>query len=427
MNRKSECVKYFRQNQIWKQIFSGFRDKYSSYGCFTGKVTVRNLTAQDIDVLEGFFGRSFHGQKSITISADKFVKAINDSRYRGISPEEILEEYFGQELIGKGELRKKREEQIKDIKREYKQYFKNTPAENQLEEFCSIIRYRIGADDNRLKSVLWLCADTYNQLPYRQNRKMYLAVFSAMVTGNPHAFDNGTAEGKLLHELIQLDLKQRDMSVYAKGELSSAYKRQKSLLLAGIMIDDISNYTMIYNVHAYKKDGCMHRGIEGFYEEKEIAQISLNTISELDRVECVDNEIYIVENPSVFATICGDKSCMCMNGQPRLAGLMLLELLAKSGTKGYYSGDLDPEGLIIAQKLSRFYKGAFCYWHMDRVDYDRCKSQEVISDRRIKMLDKITDEALIPVARQIASEKLAGYQENITDFFDNTSSLSGIN
>ena len=38
-------------------------------------------------------------------------------------------------------------------------------------------------------------------------------------------------------------------------------------MLAGIMIDDISNYTMIYNVHAHKKDGSVHSGIEGFYEE----------------------------------------------------------------------------------------------------------------------------------------------------------------
>lgn len=44
-------------------------------------------------------------------------------------------------------------------------------------------------------------------------------------------------------------------------------------MLAGIMIDAISNYTMIYNVHAYKKDGTVHSGIEGFYEEKEISRI----------------------------------------------------------------------------------------------------------------------------------------------------------
>ena len=44
---------------------------------------------------------------------------------------------------------------------------------------------------------------------------------------------------------------------------------------------------------------------------------------------------------------------MCMNGHPRLAGLMALDLLAKSDTRVYYAGDLDPEGVVIAQKLSQ--------------------------------------------------------------------------
>ena len=73
-----------------------------------------------------------------------------------------------------------------------------------------------------------------------------------------------------------------------------------------------------------------------------------------------------MENPSVFAMLCGkeetdhkEKAYMCMNGQPRLAGLMALDLLAKSETRIYYAGDLDPEGVLIAQKLSQYYKGEF--------------------------------------------------------------------
>lgn len=50
---------------------------------------------------------------------------------------------------------------------------------------------------------------------------------------------------------------------------------------------------------------------------------------------------------------------MCMNGQPRLAGLMVLDLFEKSGIRVYYAGDLDPEGILIAQKLSQYYKGNF--------------------------------------------------------------------
>ena len=89
---------------------------------------------------------------------------------------------------------------------------------------------------------------------------------------------------------------------------------------------------MLYHVQALKKDGTLHGGIEGFFREKDILQLSLNVIARLSQIRCRDNEIYIVENPSVFTMICEEKSCMCMNGQPRLSCLMVLELLARSGT-----------------------------------------------------------------------------------------------
>ena len=73
---KKECLTYFRQNSVWKKVLKGFRDKYSSYGRFGGKVVLKNLTSRDIEELEGFFGKSFHGQKSVTVSAEKFQQAL---------------------------------------------------------------------------------------------------------------------------------------------------------------------------------------------------------------------------------------------------------------------------------------------------------------------------------------------------------------
>ena len=221
-----------------------------------------------------------------------------------------------------------------------------------------------------------------------------------------------TAEGKILYQVIQMDLGQRGIQVETL-EMFPAYKRQKSYLLAGILIDDISNYALLYNVHAIKKNGELHRGMDGFCQEKNMVQVPLTVLSEWERIECVDHEIFIVENPSVFALICGEKSCMCMNGQPRLAGLLVLELLAKSGTKVYYSGDLDPEGILIAQKLSQYYRGTFCYWHMTPFDYEQCRSKEIISEKRKKMLQKITDERLLPVVDAVTKYGMAGYQESI--------------
>lgn len=446
----SECVAFFKQHPVWKRVFAGFRSKYESYGRFSGKVVVTNLSPEDIEELEGFFGQNYHGKKSATISAEKFTKALSQSKFKEVTPDEILTEFFGEALMGKAEARLLREQRQQAIEQEFLECFSETPAGDMLEAFEVLIKSSTKSNiaqsditqNNKVQSnkaqsniahnnkahinntdsqtealeswkrLLWLCAQIYNALPYRIGEKQYLAVFAARLTGNPHAFDHGTTEGGLLYQVIQVDLKQREIQVEA-SKIFPAYQRQKSFLLSGILIDDISNYALLSKVHAIKKDGSWHKGMEGFCEEGNMVQVPLNVIAEWEGIKCQDNEIYIVENPSVFAMLCGEKSCMCMNGQPRLAGLMVLELLARSGTKVYYSGDLDPEGLLIAQKLCQFYDGEFVYWHMNVEDYRACMSKETLSGRRMKMLDNITDTALLPVVHAMESGKIAGYQENI--------------
>lgn len=219
-------------------------------------------------------------------------------------------------------------------------------------------------------------------------------------------------KGNFLYQIIQMDLKIRGMTVET-SDIFPAYKRQKSYLFAGIMLDDVSNYTMLYQVQALKQDGSLDEGMEGFKREHHIAQVPLTVIAQWDALRCPQNEIYIVENPSVFSVLCGKekRAFMCMNGQPKLAGLAVLDLLAKNGTRIFYSGDLDPEGLLIAQKLAKYYKGEFHYWHMDVADYNICRSKEGIAPKRLKMLDRITDERLKSVAEEIKKCGMSGYQE----------------
>lgn len=66
---------------------------------------------------------------------------------------------------------------------------------------------------------------------------------------------------------------------------------------------------------------------------------------------------------------------------------------------------------MIAQKLSQYYKGEFYYWHMEAADYEKCKSEEAISPKRMKILERITDERLKPVVKMIGEYGTAGYQE----------------
>lgn len=415
-----DCLAYFRQNPIWKKVLTGFREKYSSYGRFGGKVVLKNLKMQDIDELEGFFGQNFHGQKSVTVSAEKFRQALENSRYRDVTPECLLEMFFGEALIGKQEQKALREMKKQEILQNFLVDFEGTPAKEQVKNLQKITK---DSENQKLadwNQMLRLGAEIYNHLPYRQNRNMYLAVFAAMLTGNPHAFDQGTTEGTLLYQVIQMDLEVRGITVES-SDIFPAYKRQKSYLTAGIMLDDISNYAMLFRVQAVKSDGSLHKGMEGFAAEDHIVQVPLAVITGWKEIRCPQKEIYIVENPSIFAMLCAKeeevigKSYMCMNGQPRLAGLMVLDLLAKADTRIYYAGDLDPEGLLIAQKLSQYYRGEFHYWHMEVSDYEKCRSGEEISPKRMKILERISDGRLKPVAKEIEKYGTAGYQEMIID------------
>ena len=90
---KRDCVAYFRQNEIWQRIFTGFREKYSSYGRFSGKVTVKNISGDGLDTLEGFFCQNFMAKK-YTVSAEKFRKALSCSKYGTVTPEEVTGRVF---------------------------------------------------------------------------------------------------------------------------------------------------------------------------------------------------------------------------------------------------------------------------------------------------------------------------------------------
>lgn len=418
---KKECLAYFGQSPVWKKVLRGFREKYSSYGRFGGKVVLKNLKSQDIEELEGFFGKSFHGQKSVTVSAEKFRQALEVSRYKNMTPEWLLENFFEEPLLGKQEQKLLRQQEKERIWENFRKSYEGMPIETVEESLKNIVKDSENRELTEWERLLRLGAEMYNHLPYRQSEKLYLAVFAAMLTGNPHAFDNGTADGNFLYQIIQMDMEGRSIKIEA-SEIFPAYKRQKSYLMAGIMLDDISNYAMLYQVQAVKKDGSIHQGMAGFAREQHIVQVPLAVISEWELLRCSQDEIYIVENPSVFAVLCGKekekntrRAYMCMNGQPRLAGLMVLELLAKSGTKVYYAGDLDPEGILIAQKLSRYYKGEFHYWHMETADYEKCRSEEVISPKRMKILERITDGRLKPVVDRIEEYGTAGYQEMLVE------------
>lgn len=100
-----------------------------------------------------------------------------------------------------------------------------------------------------------------------------------------------------------------------------------------------------------------------------------------------------------------------------MSAVLLLDLLADAGVKLYYAGDFDPEGILIAQKIRKYYRGESVYWKMSVQDYEKSKSKEILTSKRLKMLEHVEDKELLETAEALRKSGLAGYQENLWELW----------
>ena len=97
----------------------------------------------------------------------------------------------------------------------------------------------------------------------------------------------------------------------------------------------------------------------------------------------------------------------------RSAAVKLISFLLDSGAEIYYSGDIDPDGIRIADRLWRKYGDRIRVWRMSRRDYERSLSEEVIGNISMKKLETVENPILRETAGEVRKKKRAGYQENI--------------
>lgn len=420
-----ECVKYFDSNPTLRKILDGFVKKYASLGCVGGNVILGRLKKDDIETLEGLFTKNYHGMKSASISAASLQKAIDRSRFTGVTIEEVLRCYYKDTLKSNrdeiAERYKMEQRFFSEVLDDYKGSFAadwltavimdNMPLYRVL-----VQKYRAGKE--RFMEMLRYVMVALNELPVHTDSYDYIAVFATKITGDPHYFDDKSESNYLLWQGILYYCVKMVGEEFVALENSFHLDHKKEILYqVGLIRDEISNSTIVYGVQAKKKNGETHKGLEGFYLEKEPVQLSLLTVSELDLVWCCTNRIYVVENPSVFASIlkvAGEKcSVLCVSGQPGLASLVLLDKIVGQGVTIYYSGDCDPEGLRIADRLKLRYGSNLELWLMEERYYVQSISNKEISERRLKILDGLQDEALRKIAQRMRHEKRAGYQEKI--------------
>ena len=414
-----QAVKYFKQPGFTR-LFEGFRKRYASLGYVGGTVTLQSLKKEEQEALEGFLGMNCHDKKSLTVSVGKMEKALLETRFSDISFEQLLYEYFPKDMVSKKELEEIRNREREENFRRMVEGFEHTKAGIW---FLSMLYHKDSAYSllcqDEEKNTKWALEEiphllkALNMLPVWKEEKVWLPVFASLVTGNPHYFDEGS---RMFRYLLYGICGVCDLT-YPKNQ--NAQVKAELLYQAGILKDDISSNVTCIGVKGYLNSGEIHKGMQGFFEQGEMLHLNLHHLGKLKMVQGIGKKVYVVENPSVFQKLAaenkGKVTIVCGNGQLRLAVFVLMDLLVKSGCELWYSGDFDPEGLSIAQKLKDRYHERLYFWHYEREDYEQAKSKEKLSETRLKQLKSLTDPALQKMAEWIRQDEVAGYQENILE------------
>ena len=413
-----EAIIYFKKYPVFHKIFSGFRKKYESLGHLGGTVIIKNLTNDEKMQLSGFFQKDFYKNKTISISMQRMQKALKDSKFESLEWIDIFEGYFEHKMIWKKEILQRENETQKlffdQILKGIKSDFVREWLDDRIMEKSTIyqrLQKEYKNSPEGLKALLHSIEAGITKLPVFFDRKERLAVYAAQVTGNPHFFDSNTTAEMFLFDFISYHFHTQN-----EEGLSDIEYRNQQYYAAGIIRDDLSNYVIVYGIHAKDNDCTLHSGIEGFFDKKEPVLLTLYTLSKLSEIYG-EKEIYILENPTVFSWLCQqypEKSFVCTNGQLRFSAFVLLDQLSRT-SKLFYAGDYDPEGLLIAQKLKLRYKERLTLWNYSVDLYEHNLSDVILNERRLKQLDQIFIEELQEIKENMKHQKKAAYQESMLE------------
>ena len=408
-----ECVEYFRVRPGYHRILIALRQKYERFGRAAGTVQLPDASNAECEAARLLFGRPFSAP--VRFQASQFETALQQTRFQGVCPKEVLEAYFGVEIKTNREVQETQNRCLASI---LDQAAKNARSETSaqwvhaLEERrgsgYSLLRREAAKDPESTQTDLLRACQSMDWLELQSKEPIRLAVLSAAATSDPHALDSGTRCGKLFQHLLSFrsglsnpgtNVEQRDHLYYQNG----------------ILCDSISSLVTQIGL-ILSTETVEHPAYCLFRQRHEICTLSLANLAHVRGAVSPSGRVYIVENEMVFSQLC-DRAAqfhsplICTSGQPSVAAVRLLDLLAASGTLLFYSGDFDGKGLSITGQLCARYPHLLKLWHMAPEDYERCRSDEVLSDASLSLLRGCNAAELEPTVHKVRQGGCAGYQE----------------
>lgn len=418
MTGSQKWADYLKTKQV-KRLMTELKKKWISNGHLTGKITLNNISDEEKRDIEGIMGIHF----SNSLNAKDFESTIIQNSVFGDSNiKEVLELYFGAKLITSKEkkLIKKNEDEFffESLRKILDDINGNEQLYNWLikmktnKSFGYITLQRLRK--TKPNDTLTICSSVFKGIN-EINQNIYpIAIFASKISGNPHFLDRNSGDGSTLFVSILAYIFEEDYPADSKSWYELLEK-------ANLIKDEIAGSLAIYNVQLLK-DNTAHQGAYWCYKYKQPFMLAYCNLNDIDKATTDNNIVYVVENEMVFTTLqkeIKDRNIalICTSGQPSLTAQKLIELLVKGNNRIFYSGDIDPEGLGICDRLWKKYPNNITPWLMDKNDYLASISNEKVSNQRLSLLDKIENPILKETSILLKENKKAAYQENMISIF----------
>lgn len=413
-----EAVQYLKENKSFHRLLKEMKLKYKKTGKLTGKIVLTDLKEEEVLLLAPLDSKAYDSEQA-NISIKKFIEFFSKGRFENIDFLEVLKEFYKEELKTNREIKE-------DIQLNKEKFFKtlllemkNTKCEMWIISLLEYKKYGYNLvlrlykeDKDKLKEIINNIAKGLDILSFNSEDLMPLAKFSSIVTRDSHYFDIDSVPGKLLINAL----------AYFKNaySINTAEQINELFYSMGIVRDEISNSTITVGLFIYD-DKEELQGPKWFRREYEPLILSVYNINSIKKIKARDNKVYVFENPTVFYEVlkkCKELSTtlICISGQPNMSSLMILDKLREEGTKIYYSGDFDPEGIGICDNLKKRYGEDLIFLGMTAENYLSKKGDNSFEDR-ISKLDKITTSELQPLIEEMKEYKTAAYQELVIDYY----------
>lgn len=417
-----EFCQYLSDNEF-SEFMQLWKKQYEKYGTCKGSIDLV-LNDSNRECISGLMGKDYYGVDCVHITFRQLQKAILNTKYENCDFNEVLKMYFNQRVLTNKYRQEQEQMRVQNI---FKQFFKQEGKSRQwiyntyTNRDSVYIRIVQASKENEQKCINTVCVvmKALNHLPMWENKKENISLFASYHTKNPHAFDKNTfAYYLMMHGIVY----------FLKVDFPKTNLEQNEILYrAGLYQDGISNYCSVARLQAFNENNQPHLGWAGFYDSYEALNVNMDNLLHIHFITCCDR-VYIVENPSVFQALLKKIKkekiekigLVCTNGQLNYSAYLLLDILVNSNVEIYYSGDMDPEGLLIADKIKQRYPSTKL-WCYDVRQYEISKSKEQATEQRMHMLDALKDEALIRIGKCISENKnRVGYQENMIEEYHKT-------